>query len=288
MAILDPALSRRSPTRRSAAVVATLAIICVMSLAGVRPVSRVVEAQGRPSSPAAPAPTPAPMPTPTPTPAPTPRPMPAPAPIMQAPIISIPSLAQAAGFIDTDAIVHEVSSAVSEAFAQAAPQVKVDTTPRGAADPKVVAALSAALKDDNKDVRQQALHSLMSMRAAVPPDVYLTLLKDPDPEMRKQAVYGIGRLRDAKYADMLMSALKDDNREVRQQAVFALGQLRDPRAIDPLTAALKDNDPDLRKQAAFALGQIRDRRAIDPLIAALKDANPEVRQQAAFALGQIR
>jgi HEAT repeat protein len=176
---------------------------------------------------------------------------------MRAPVVSIPALAQAAAFIDPDVIAHEVTTAVSDAFAQAAPQVRVDTAPRGAADPKVVAALSAALKDDNKDVRQQALHSLMSMRAAVPPDVYLTLLKDPDPEMRKQAVYGIGRLRDAKYADTLMSALKDDNREVRQQAVFALGQIRDRRAIDPLIAALKDVNAEVRQQAAFALGQIR-------------------------------
>src|SRR6185369_3738743 len=96
--------------RRFAAVVATLAIICVMSLAGVRPVARVAEAQGRPSSPAAPDPTPAPMPTPTPraiatpTPTPTPTPMLAPAPLMRAPVVSIPALAQAAAFIDPDVI----------------------------------------------------------------------------------------------------------------------------------------------------------------------------------------
>jgi beta-lactamase regulating signal transducer with metallopeptidase domain len=40
MAILDPALSRRSPTRRSLAIIAGLALITVVSLAGARPVAK--------------------------------------------------------------------------------------------------------------------------------------------------------------------------------------------------------------------------------------------------------
>ena len=308
MAILDPALSRRSPTRGSVAAVAALAIIGVVSLAGVRPVAKAAtltgeesaspvasssiapadtaEApdgnQGRPSSPS----TPSPTPTPTPLPTPMPAPMPAPAPLVSINPLPLPEVNID---IDSNGIARVITDAVS-AFAQDAPRVVIGNrgNARGPADPRVVAALTDALKDENKEVRQQALHTLVSMRAAIPPDTYMTLLKDSDPEVRQQAVFGLGQIRDPKYLDPLMAALKDQNADVRHQAAFAIGQLHDPRAVDPLAAALKDSDPEVRQQAAFALGQIRDPRAIDPLIAALKDSNAHVRQQAAFALGQIR
>ena len=290
MAILDPALPRRSPTRRSLAVIAGLALVTVVSLAGARPVAKAVErpvvrqeapavraigvavrneAQGRPSSPARPTPTPAPTPTPTPT----PTPMPAPR-IAVAPIVDVD--------LDSVAIARDVGLSLG--------QVKVETRDRqsSTADPKVVAALTDALKDENKDVRSQALHALTMMRAPIATDTYISLMKDGDPEVREQAVSALGRMRDPKHIDLFLAALKDQNSDVRQQAVHALSQLRDVRALDPLVTALKDGDADVRQQAAFALGQLRDRRAIDPLIAALKDSNPEVRQQAAFALGQIR
>ncbi|HKE83592.1 MAG TPA: M56 family metallopeptidase [Vicinamibacterales bacterium] len=310
MAILDPALSRRSPTRGSVAAVAALAIIGVVSLAGVRPVAKAAtltgeeaaspnasssiaptdpagtpDDQGRPSAPSTPTPAPMAMPMPTPMPAPMPTPMPMPAPLVSINPLPIPDVNID---IDSNGIARAITGAVS-AFGQDAPRVVIGNRGnRGPADPRVVAALTDALKDENKEVRQQALHTLVSMRAAIPPDTYMTLLKDSDPEVRQQAVFGLGQIRDPKYLDPLMAALKDQNADVRHQAAFAIGQIRDPRAVDPLAAALKDSDPEVRQQAAFALGQIRDPRAIDPLIAALKDSNAHVRQQAAFALGQIR
>ena len=53
MAILDPALPRRSPTRRSVTAFAAVAIVSIVSLAGVRPVAKAAEAeeQGRPALP---------------------------------------------------------------------------------------------------------------------------------------------------------------------------------------------------------------------------------------------
>jgi beta-lactamase regulating signal transducer with metallopeptidase domain len=288
MAILDPALPRRSPTRRSIALCAALAIVCIVSLAGVRPVASEPEAQGRPSAPATPTPTPTPLatpspapspaPSPTPSQAPTPTPLPAPRP---APRFA-GSVPGALWDVDIDPVVIDraIDAALNQTVGQAGrPE---------AADPRIIAALTDALKDENKDVREQALHTLMRMRAALPVETYLTLMKDEDADVRQQAVFAIGRLRDPKYFDVLLSAIKDQDEDVRQQAAFALGHLRDPRSVDALIPLLKDQTADVRQQAAFALGQIRDRRAIDPLIAALKDADSEVRQQAAFALGQIR
>jgi HEAT repeat protein/beta-lactamase regulating signal transducer with metallopeptidase domain len=192
--------------------------------------------------------------------------------------------------------------------------------PKGkTADPRMVAALTAALKDTDKDVRETALHALVRLRD---PGVFAPLvqaLTDASPEMRQQAAAGLGQMRDRRAVEPLVAALKDQNAEVRQQAVFALGQLRDRAAVPGLASVLRDTDDDVREQAVFALGQIRDpaaydglatavrdpkedvreqavfalgrlrdRRAVEPLISALKDSTPDVRGQAAFALGQIR
>ena len=159
---------------------------------------------------------------------------------------------------------------------------------KGKSDPKLVAALTAALKDTDKDVREAAMHALVQMRD---PSIYEPLvqaLKDAAPDVRRSAVFGLGQMRDKRAVEPLMAALKDSDAEVREQAAFALGQLRDRAAVDALAGALRDANADVREQAIFALGQIRDPRAVEPLISALKDAAANAREQAAFALGQIR
>jgi HEAT repeat protein/beta-lactamase regulating signal transducer with metallopeptidase domain len=196
---------------------------------------------------------------------------------------------------------------------------KDDSRQARTADPRMVAALTAALKDTDKDVRETALHALVQMRdpsvfdplvqalSDASPDVreqaaaglgqlrdrravapLINALKDQDADVREQVVFALGHLRDRAAVPGLTAALKDTNDSVREQAVFALGQLRDPASIDPLITAVHDAKPDVREQAVFALGQLRDRRAVEPLISALKDTAADVRQQAAFALGQIR
>lgn len=159
---------------------------------------------------------------------------------------------------------------------------------RAGADPRMVAALTAALKDSDKEVRETAMHALVQLRDPAIFEPLVQALKDASADVREQAAHGLSQLRDKRAVEPLMAALKDQNASVRESVVHALSQLRDPRAVDPLVAALKDESPDVREQAAFALGQLRDPRAVDALIAALGDSNGDVREQAVFALGQMR
>ena len=231
-----------------------------------------------------PTPTPSPMPTPTPTPMPTPTPT--------------------AGWTPAPDQDDDHDEGKQEA--------------KGT-DPRTVAALTAALKDTDKEVRETALHALVQLRHPSIYDPLVQALSDASPDVREQAAFGLGQLRDRRAVQPLTGAMKDANASVREQAAFALGQLRDRSAVPALTAALKDSsdsvreqvvfalgqlrDPaafealvgalrdakgDVREKAVFALGELRDRRAVEPLISLLKDANADVRQQAAFALGQIR
>ena len=192
-------------------------------------------------------------------------------------------------------------------------------TAQSKADPRTIAALTAALKDTDKDVRETALHALVQLRDPSIFEPLVQALSDASPDVREQAAHGLGQLRDrraiepltavlkdanadvrqqaihalAQFRDRgtlpaLSAALKDSNGDVREQAVFAIGQMRDPGSVDALMSVLHDSNADVRQQAVFALGQIRDRRAVEPLISALKDSDADVREQAAFGLGQIR
>jgi HEAT repeat protein/beta-lactamase regulating signal transducer with metallopeptidase domain len=195
-----------------------------------------------------------------------------------------------------------------------------DSQPASAkSDPRMVAALTAALKDTDKEVRETALQALVRLRDPSIFEPLLQALKDAVPDVREKAAFGLGQLRDRRAIEPLSAALKDEHADVRQQAAFALSQLRDRTAIPALTAALKDADAEVREhvvfalaqirdpatieaftfalrdanasvreKAAFGLGQLRDRRAVEPLISALKDSDADVREHAAFALGQLR
>ena len=159
---------------------------------------------------------------------------------------------------------------------------------QGKADPRTIAALTAALKDSDKDVRETAMHALVQLRDPGIFDPLVQALSDGSPDVREQAAFGLGQLRDRRAVEPLMKALKDQNADVRQQAAFALGQIRDRAAVPGLSGVLKDGDDDVREQAVFALGQIRDPSSVDAIVIAVRDAKPDVRQQAVFALGQIR
>ncbi len=295
LAILDPTVPRAGVSRLRTAAATALFALGVMPLASLQPwaiaseraavdpaavdAGVAVAAQAKPS------------PTPTPTPVAT-----APATIATT---AAADAASAHSSVHTAVQTHLEPEARTEARAEARAEAEAeamadrvhdndDQDKRSTADPRMVAALTAALKDTDKDVRETALHALVQLRD---PSIYGPLvqaLSDAAPDVREQAAFGLGQLRDRRAVEPLTAALKDQNPDVRQQAAFALGQIHDRSAVPGLTAALKDTDEDVREQAVFALGQLRDPAAVEGLIAAARDAKPDVRQQAVFALGQIR
>jgi len=324
MAILDPRVPHAALTRLRAAAATTVCCAAVVPLAALQPwtletPTAPVAAVVQPAVQTVPAP-------PAPAPAPQPAPVPAPATEAAGAIADASRAGTAQG-------VQGVQAALGAAQAHADTPHKAETEvdekdhdtdqePKAAtskADPRMVAALTAALKDSDKEVRETAMHALAQMRDPAIFDPLVQALKDSVPDVREQAAFGLGQLRDRRAVEPLSAALKDENADVREQAAFALSQIRDRSAIPALTAALKDPDADVREhvlfalsqfrdpatldafimalrdsnadvreKAAFALGQVRDRRGLEPLISALKDSDADVREQAAFALGQLR
>ena len=320
IAILDPRLPRAGVTRARAAAAVALCACAVAPLGALQPwtseapapatvieravvpettsaptlasdTPRVARAETRASAQVQPPAPPQPVPAPAPTPQPSPDwQLPAPTPIFNEVLGPIAQVA-------IDSIAANVGGNLEWAIEKAAQDAKPGKTgePKPGtreggrqADPRMVAALTAALKDTDKEVRETAMHALVQLRD---PSVFEPLtqaLKDSSSDVREQAAFGLGQLRDKRAIEPLVSMLKDVDAEVRQQVVFALGQLRDRAAVPGLIVALKDAAPNVREQAAFALGQIRDGAAVEGLAIAIKDENPEVREQAVFALSQIR
>jgi HEAT repeat protein/beta-lactamase regulating signal transducer with metallopeptidase domain len=323
IAILDPKVPRSGVSRFRTAVAAAIVACALPPLAAMQPWT-VANAE----TPVAPTqtvnqyPTPAPTPTPTPTPTPqidagAPQPQPRSYPTRQTQVSA--SVGAEIAHAVSEAVGHHAASA-AEAAVQGAVQGAIQASTEGAwpqvvqnvvqgavqgaawrvgtaaagqegkraADPRMVEALTAALKDSDKEVRETAMHALVQLRDPSIFEPLVQALKDSSPDVREQAAHGLSQLRDKRAVEPLLGALKDQNASVRESVVHALSQLRDPRSVDGLIGALGDENPKVREQVAFALGQLRDARAVEPLIAALKDVNGSVREQAAFALGQIR
>jgi HEAT repeat protein/beta-lactamase regulating signal transducer with metallopeptidase domain len=352
MAILDPTVPRSGVSRFRTVAASSLFACAVMPLAAVQPWEVVTREEpavtGAPAIPSqAPQPSPAPAPQPSvsgPAQSPeTPEPPARAVPARQAEAGSHAAMAdhiEAAAAAAVAGVASNIPSIVSSVIDTVSAgthtnvrindhdldvQVNTDVNQKndGAkgkqSDPRMIAALTAALKDTDKEVRETALHALVQLRDPGIFEPLVQALSDAAADVREQAAFGLGEMRDRRAVEPLARALKDVNGEVREQAafalgqirdrsavaaltsvlkdldddvreqaVFALGQLRDPAAVDALATATRDAKPDVRHQAVFALGQIRDRRAVEPLISALKDGSPDVREQAAFALGNIR
>jgi HEAT repeat protein/beta-lactamase regulating signal transducer with metallopeptidase domain len=312
MAILDPKVPRSGPSALRTTFAATLAGGALLALSSLQPwtvaeAAATIETEHaqaeslEPASPpAAPQTLPTP-PTPSPSPTPTPTPIPSPSPRQSIGQIASAAAAEAIAGIDQGAIQSAVQNAAQAATqsavqgslqwaigAVAALEGRGGQEGRRQVDPRMIAALTAALKDSDKEVRETAMHALVQLRDPAIFEPLVLALKDTAHDVREQAAHGLGQLRDKRAVEPLIAALKDPNPSVREQVVHALSQLRDPRAVDGFIAALKDENPSVREQAAHALGQVRDPRSVDPLIAALKDENPSVREQAVHALSQVR
>jgi beta-lactamase regulating signal transducer with metallopeptidase domain len=313
IAILDPALPRVGLTRVRARLASVACFCAVAPLGALQPWQVGPEVMTRQSAPPDVVLVAQSVDVPELEPAQSPR---VAAPTVASPSASVPALPPRQGLVPlataaADALLaslssHEVAATIAEveaAFRAAVPNQKPSPSPdpkpepkpdpkpgagRRQVDPRTVAALTAALKDVDKGVRETALHALVQLRDPAVYEPLVQALKDAAPDVREKAAFGLGELRDRRAVQPLIGALKDENADVREQAAFALGQLRDAGAVDALAAVARDVNADVREQVVFALGQIRDRRAVSPLISMLKDESPDVREQAAFALGQLR
>jgi HEAT repeat protein len=170
---------------------------------------------------------------------------------------------------------------------------------------KTVPRLSAALRDEDGDVRAAAVEALASLcrrgtSGMALPEIVSTLwgaLNDTNPKVRRAALSAVVELdeRNQATAAACLHALRDEDAQVRGRAGNHLAWLAtwtplEPRTTVPnLEAALEDRRADVRQAAAEALGNMgrKATQAVPTLIRTLGDRDRFVRWTAAVALWEI-
>lgn len=180
--------------------------------------------------------------------------------------------------------------------------------------------------DDEKDIRERAVQSLISLHLSrgsgptavltklgsilnhkldedaetvvepdvpVDPSVVRALrdrMSDRETGIRRQAARGLGILRADAAIPELVSALREDrDDDVRFESARALRKVGNPSAGDRIVPMLHYNNDRVRNEVANTLGLLRFRRAVPDLIKVFEETKPGLptRAQALSALADI-
>lgn len=130
-------------------------------------------------------------------------------------------------------------------------------------DPRIVEPLIVAVKRDKTwnlyHIAENVFGWMKDPRAIA---ALIAALSDEDERIRMLAAKSLGTIRDPSAVEPLIAAMNDPSSSASDAAVEALGEIRDPRAVDPLIACLKkaetDQDGARAMHTAIALSKIRD------------------------------
>ncbi len=148
-----------------------------------------------------------------------------------------------------------------------------------------IAALAAALRDDNKGVRDAASRSLSSIGNKNVARAVVEYLADQNITTRNLAAELLMHLK-GESTDALLPYLYDADQDVRKFVVDILGTNGSPEAANHLIALLEDKDDNVVVSAIEALGNIRSETAVPALIRSFEQS-PYTRATVAEALGKV-
>ena len=149
-----------------------------------------------------------------------------------------------------------------------------------------IAALAAALRDENKGVRDAVARALCAIGG---PNVARAIVEQIANEnivtrnLAAELLQKLGKIS----VEALVPYLHDKNQDVRKIAVDVLGAIKDPAPVRSILALCTDPDPNVVVSAVEALGNIRSSLAVNDLCA-LFDRQESARPPIAEALGKIK
>ena len=148
-----------------------------------------------------------------------------------------------------------------------------------------IAALAAALRDENKGVRDSALRSLSQIGSENVARAAVEYIADENIVTRNLAAELLLKLK-GRSVGALLPYLYDVNQDVRKFAVDILGLIGDESTVPHIIPLLDDPDENVVVSAAEALGNIRSPLAVPHLIRLFK-LNDNAKVIVAEALGKI-
>ncbi len=151
------------------------------------------------------------------------------------------------------------------------------------------------LSDKDTIIRQGAVRMLgLAQKPSVADPQAIAALaaaaKDPDQDVRRAAVSALGAIKDPRATAPLIAALKDSYWFVRSEAANSLGQEKDPLAIKPLLDTLGDSDATVEDSAETALLLLCRMPGVqtNDFASRLDDSNPKVVLISAMCLGLMK
>ena len=149
----------------------------------------------------------------------------------------------------------------------------------------VIAALAAALNDENKGVRDASSHALLSMGGANVARAIVEYIADDSIVTRNLAgelLHQLGK----ESVPALLPYLQDSNHDVRKFAVDLLGLIGWQSVAHYVVPLLRDTDPNVVCAAAEALGNLRNSEVVPQLIQTYK-THQDAQAAVAESLGKI-
>jgi len=157
-----------------------------------------------------------------------------------------------------------------------------------AVDPAVIRALSNELRDDEKDIREEAAYALGILNGTEALPALVAALKDPEAGVRGAAATAIGKIGSAEDGRALVPLLSDESTAVRNRVLQAIGVLHVKEAGPALRQLYEANR---RKEGSIrilaALSRIGDPAQADLFQELVQDPDPEKKRLAIEGLGRI-
>lgn len=151
--------------------------------------------------------------------------------------------------------------------------------------PPAIPALTAALRDPDKDVRISAANALGIIRHHDACDALIAALQDSHVNVRYAAVEALSKIPSQKSVIPLTHILESAEEWLKLPAISALGYIGDYRATPYLIKVAQQ--PLYLQTAIEALGHIGDERGIPCIIEALSSNDKEIRKTAVFAMERM-
>jgi len=160
--------------------------------------------------------------------------------------------------------------------------------PHVVVDPSVVTGLAKALRDEDKEIREEAALALGILNGTAALRDLTAALQDPDSGVRGASATAIGKIGTALDGRALIPLLSDDSASVRHRALQAIGILKVKEAGPGLREMYEANKrKDLGLAVLDSLSRVGDPAQAELLQSLVQDPDPEKRRLAVEGLGRI-
>jgi HEAT repeat protein len=160
--------------------------------------------------------------------------------------------------------------------------------PYTGAEAAVIQALAAKLRDEDKDIREEAALALGILNGTEGVPALTAALQDPEPGVRGAAATALGKIGTAENGKALIPLIEDPSTTVRNRVLQALGVLRVKEAGPALRQLYEANR---RKEGGIkiltAISRIGDPAQADLFQELIQDSDPERKRLAIEGLGRI-